>query len=150
MKNEQRYLAGQAADAKIAMLQTVQELKHTLTQVTDLPACAQRHPWIATGAAVAGGFVAGLASAGPRSDPGEKRRAGADVSTALDFSPREPIPQESGFVRGAVGIALSRIFQTAVQSLIAAAVEPCDVTSSEKRRHQSGSVTAVFPEHAQS
>ena len=58
-RSERDYLADQAADAGTAMIRTLQDMKTTLTQAVGVDSCTKRHPWLATGSAVAAGFVAG-------------------------------------------------------------------------------------------
>src|SRR5579863_3922298 len=73
--SEERFLADQAAAARTAIMQTVQEMKHTLGQAAAVRTCARQHPWIATGSAVAAGFITGALLPGARSTAGMRTKA---------------------------------------------------------------------------
>jgi hypothetical protein len=134
--SEQRFLADQAADARTAMRQTVQEMKQTLTKAADVRTCARLHPWIATGSAVAAGFVAGAVLSRLRSRPGESSPAGTNVRAEPDFAGHDPTRAKLGFLRATLGTALTGILQTLLQSFIAAAVVGTQVDQvQEEPRH---------------
>jgi hypothetical protein len=121
-RSEQRFLADQAADARTAMMQTVEEMKQTLVKTADVRTCARLHPWIATGSAVAAGFVAGAVVSSPRSVSDERSPAAMDAGAPPDSTGKEPARAKSGFLRATLGTALTGILQTLLQSVIAAAV----------------------------
>ena len=121
-QTEPDFLADQAATARTAMSQTLQELKHTLARATDVRTCTRRHPWIVTGSAIAAGFVAGAVLLNRRTASGEKVPVPTEEGTPSEPAAHEPFPQRPGFVRSAVGTALTGIVQTLLQSFIAAAV----------------------------
>ena len=60
-RSERGYLVDQAADARIAMVRTLQDMGNTVIRVADLRSCTKRHPWLVTCSAVAAGFVTGAA-----------------------------------------------------------------------------------------
>ncbi|HVX11472.1 MAG TPA: hypothetical protein VHC22_09845 [Pirellulales bacterium] len=55
--SEAEFLDAQAAEARAAMNQTWDDVKSTLQDTASLEVWAKRHPWVVTGAAVAGGFL---------------------------------------------------------------------------------------------
>lgn len=126
-RSEQRFLTDQAADARTAMLQIVQEMKKTLTTVADVRTCARQHPWVATGSAAAAGFVAGAVLSSPRSTPGERTPAGAQAGAAPDSTGPDTAQAKMGFLRATLGTALTGIVQTLLQGLITAAVVATEV-----------------------
>lgn len=54
---EDEFLETQADEARAALHETWAELKGTLKETASLDVWAKRHPWLVTGAAVAGGFL---------------------------------------------------------------------------------------------
>jgi hypothetical protein len=126
-RSEQRFLADQAADARTAMRQTVEELKHSLVKAADVRTCARLHPWIATGSAVAAGFVAGAVLSRPRSASGERSPAATDGGAAPDSTGRDPARAKMGFLRATLGTVLTSFVQTLLHSFIAAAVVGTEV-----------------------
>src|SRR5438067_535727 len=56
---ESQYLAAQAADARLAMDQTLADLKRSLTGTVDVRLWTRQFPWIATALAAGGGVAAG-------------------------------------------------------------------------------------------
>ena len=142
-RNEQRFLADQAVDARTAMGQTVQEMKRTLAHAADVRTCARLHPWIATGSAVAAGFVAGTVMSWPRSCSGERSKARTDAGASPESTEREPAHTKTGFLRATLGTALMGIVQTLLQSFIAAAVV---VTEVDQVHEESGNGLPPRPE----
>jgi len=126
-RSESRYLADQAADARTAMMQTVREMKQTLANATDVRICARQHPWIATGSAVAAGFVAGAVLSSRRSTSATTSPAPADAGAPPDSTGLEPAHAKTGFLMATLGTALTGIVQTLVQGFIAAAVVASEV-----------------------
>jgi hypothetical protein len=55
--SEADFLDAQMADAQSALHETWNDLKGTLRETASLEVWAKRHPWMVTGAAVAGGFL---------------------------------------------------------------------------------------------
>ena len=121
-RSEQRFLADQAADATTAMMQTVQEMKQTLAKATDVRTCARQHPWIATGSAVAAGFVAGAVLSSPRSTSGERIPAKTDAAAPPDSTGHNPARVKTGLLLATLGTVLPGVVQTLLQGFIAAAV----------------------------
>jgi hypothetical protein len=60
-QNEATFLQQQAADAKIAIQQTLTEMQETAKAAADIRRWAQQYPWIAVSAATMLGFVAASA-----------------------------------------------------------------------------------------
>jgi ElaB/YqjD/DUF883 family membrane-anchored ribosome-binding protein len=126
-RSEHRFLADQAADARTAMMQTVQEMKHTLVKAADVRPSVRQHPWIATGSAVAVGSFAGAVLSRPRSTSGNTIPAGTVSGASPASAAREPARAKTGFLRATLGTALTSLVQTLLQSLIAAAVATTEV-----------------------
>jgi ElaB/YqjD/DUF883 family membrane-anchored ribosome-binding protein len=126
-RSEKRFLVDQATDARTAMMQTVREMKHTLAQAADVRTCARLHPWIATGSAVAAGFVAGAVLPSSRSTSGARSPATANAGAPPDSTEQDPARAKSGFLLDTLGTALTGIVQTLLQSFIAAAVVATEV-----------------------
>jgi ElaB/YqjD/DUF883 family membrane-anchored ribosome-binding protein len=57
-KSEAAFLAQQAADAKIAIKQTLEEMQKTAKEAADISWWTRRYPWAAVGTAALVGFVA--------------------------------------------------------------------------------------------
>jgi ABC-type Fe3+ transport system permease subunit len=57
-KDEATFLQQQAADAKVAIQQTLAEMQETAKAAADVRWWTQQYPWIAVGAATVLGFVA--------------------------------------------------------------------------------------------
>jgi hypothetical protein len=121
-RSEKRFLADQAADARTAMVRTLEEMKRTLAQSADVRTCARLHPWIATGSAAVAGFVAGAVVSSPRSTSGERSPAGTEADAPPDSTGPEPARAKAGFLRATLGTALTGILQSLLQSVITAAV----------------------------
>lgn len=126
-RSEQRFLADQAVDARTAMMQTMQEMKATLAKAIDVRTCARQHPWIATGSAVAAGFVAGAVLLRPRSTSGERSPARPDAGAQPDSTGDDPACAKTGFLLATLGTALTGVVQTLLQSFITAAVVATEV-----------------------
>jgi hypothetical protein len=121
-RSERVYLADQAADARIAMVRTLQDMKKTLIQVADVRSCAKRHPWLVTGSAVAAGFITGTVLA--PSTRTNTKHTGSNSEAVLPPGREEretPQPKKS-VLFSIVGTVLASILQTAVQRSIAGAV----------------------------
>ena len=123
------------------MVQTVQEMKHTLAKAADVRTCARQHPWIATGSAVAAGFVAGVVLLSPRSTSAARSPARTDAAVPPDSTGHEPARAKTGFLMAALGTALTGIVQTLLQGFITAAVVATEVdqVKEEPRRPCGGS-----------
>jgi hypothetical protein len=120
--SEKCFLADQAADARTAMMQTLQEMKETLAQAADVRTCARQHPWIATGSAAAAGFVAGAVVSSRRSTSGERSPAETYACAPPDSTEHNPARAKTGFLWATLGTALTGIVQTLLQSVVTAAV----------------------------
>lgn len=128
------------------MLQTMLEIKQTLTQAADVRTCVIRHPWIATGSAVAAGLAAGAVLSTPRYASGAKHPAETAAGTAPDSLGHEPRPRKAGFVRAALGTALTGSVQTLLQSFIAAAIVAKEADPDAVLPQRPGSSPPVVPE----
>ena len=126
-RNEQRFLADQAADAKVAMLQTMQEMKHALAKAADVRTCARQHPWIATGSVLAAGFVAGAVLSRHRATAGQRRAASTETGVAPDHAGHDPAQAKAGFLRATLGTIVAGLVQTLLQGFIAGAVVGTEV-----------------------
>ncbi len=131
-RTEKHFLADQAADARTAMMHTLQEMKRTLAQAADVRTCARQHPWIATGSAAVAGFVVGAVVSHPRSTSGERSQAGTDADAPPVSAGREPARAKTGFLRATLGTALTGIVQTLLQSVITVAVVATEVDQSNE------------------
>lgn len=125
--SEQRYLADQAADARTAIMQIVQEMKATLIRAADVRTCARQHPWIATGSAVAAGFVAGVVLPTRRTKAREGSPSTTDAGAPLDHPGPQPAHAKTGFLMNTLGTALTGIVQTLLQGFLTAAVVATEV-----------------------
>jgi ElaB/YqjD/DUF883 family membrane-anchored ribosome-binding protein len=121
-RSKNRFLAEQVADARNAMIQTVHEMKRTLARAADVRTCARQHPWIATGSAVAAGFVVGaiLPTLRPTSD--EKSAKTTDADVAVDSTGHGPERAKSGLLLATLGTVLAGLAKTLLQEFITAAV----------------------------
>lgn len=63
--SEAEFLDAQAAEAQAAIEETWSDIKHTLRETASLEVWTQRHPWLVTGAALAGGFLLATAILSP-------------------------------------------------------------------------------------
>src|SRR3954471_18982522 len=57
-QSESEFLAAQSADAKQAVLDSIDELKDSLAQAADYKVWTRQHPWAAVGIAAVAGFAA--------------------------------------------------------------------------------------------
>jgi hypothetical protein len=85
--SERRFLGDQIAQAKMAMLQTLDEIKETAIRSADVRSRARQHPWLVTGSALAAGFVASAAFTHAR------RRATGSMPAPAEAT-GEPVPGE--------------------------------------------------------
>jgi hypothetical protein len=151
LKNQsnRRFLADQAADARRAFMQTMNEMQKTLAKAADVRTCASQHPWITTGSAVASGFVAGAVLSSPRSTSGEKSPERAEAGSPPASSGHEQARAKSGLLQATLGTALSGILQTLLQNFIAAAVAAAEVDKvKDDLPRSSGSTPPGTPESA--
>ena len=118
-RSERGYLADQAADARIAMVRTLQDMNTTLIQVVDVRSCTRRHPWLVTGSAVAAGFVTGtlLTPSAPTSI--KHTGSNSEALSQPGCEGREaPTPGKS-VLFSIAGTVLASILQSVVQGSIA-------------------------------
>lgn len=90
--SEADFLDAQAAEAQAAIEETWSDIKDTLRETASLEVWTQRHPWLVTGAALAGGFLLATAILSP----------GRDASPNNADSDEEPVrssPRRRGMSR---------------------------------------------------
>jgi hypothetical protein len=131
MRNEQSFLADQAANAKAAMTGTLHDIKDTLKRVADVPSCAKQHPWLVVGWAVAAGFVTGaVLTSVPR-----KTVKLTGLSTKAELQPncdgQETPGTKKSFSFSTVATVLAGVLKTVVNSWIAAAFVAHDQPKAE-------------------
>jgi ElaB/YqjD/DUF883 family membrane-anchored ribosome-binding protein len=141
-KSEERFLADQSTNARTAMVQTVSEMKRTLSKLTDVRTCARRHPWIATGSAVAAGFVAGAILPGRRSTSAEKIPAKANAVAPPDSNGHDPLRAKPSLMMSTLGTVLTSVVKTLLQSFIATAIVANEVDQVKDKPPMPGSSTA--------
>jgi hypothetical protein len=122
MRNEQSFLADQAANAKTAMTGTLHDMKDTLKRVADVPSCAKQHPWLVVGWAVAAGFVTGtVLTSVPR-----KTVNTIGSSTEAELQPKCDVQETSGrkksLLLSTLVTVVAAVLQTVANSWVAAAV----------------------------
>lgn len=137
-ESEKRFLADQAADARTAMMQTVQEMKRTLAKARDVRTWARQHPWIATSSAVAAGFVVGALLSSCRSTSGEKSPAETDAGAPPDSTGHEPARAKTGLLWATLKTALPGIVETLLQGFITAAVVGTEVDQAKEEPRTPG------------
>jgi len=130
-RSDKRFLADQAADARRAFMQIMNEIQKTLAKAADVRTCASQHPWITTGSAVASGFVAGAVLSSPRSTSGEKSLERAEAGAPAVSNGHEQARAKAGLLQATLGTALSGIVQTLLQNFIAAAVAAAEVAQAK-------------------
>jgi hypothetical protein len=112
--SEAEFLDTQAEEAQAAVKETWDELKSTLKDTANLQLWARRHPWLVTGAAVAGGFLV----ATMLFSPAENTAPPVDE----DRPPPSDRPHRFGWLFGALFGLVRPIFGQLVSSLAAAAL----------------------------
>jgi hypothetical protein len=83
--DESVFLQQQAADAKLAMQQTLAELRETAQALSDIPAWTQQYPWLTVGAACAAGFVTSVLLTAPRRRSDEASKPASHASSLTSF-----------------------------------------------------------------
>lgn len=116
--SEAEFLEAQAADAQAALHETWNDLKATMRETASLEVWAKRHPWVVTGAAVAGGFLLATMLFSP-SEPAEPEASHDDDDNHDDTAPR---PRRMAWLTGTLFNLLKPIFGQIVSSVIAAAL----------------------------
>jgi hypothetical protein len=121
-RNEQSFLADQAANAKTAMTGTLDDMKDTLKRVADVPSCAKQHPWLVVGWAVAAGFVTGavLTSVPRKTVKTIGSSTEAELQSKCDV--QETPGTKKSLLFATVATVLAGVLQTVANSWIAAAV----------------------------
>lgn len=110
---KRKYRTDQTTDAKTAMNQTLHSLKQIMSGMVDVGAHVRRHPWVATGSALAAGFVVGA----------ESIPAPREISKDSQTNQEQEAPRTTkSLVFATLGTILANILQTVVQSSIASAV----------------------------
>jgi hypothetical protein len=130
-RSERGFLADQAADAKAAMIRTLDEMKDTLARVADLRLWAKRHPWLFIGAAVAVGFATGALFTPAPGKMSKATQTNSDAESQPGCQAPDAPRTRKSFLRAAAGTLLVGILQTVVQRSIAAAIVPDDQPRAE-------------------
>ena len=121
-RSERSFLTDQAADAKTAMKGTLHDMNDTLKRVADLPSCAQQHPWLVAGCAVAIGVVTGaVLSPAPRKT-NKITRSSTDAASQPSCPGQETPRTKKSLLFSTVVTVLAGILQTVVTRWMAAAV----------------------------
>ncbi|MGH7134992.1 MAG: hypothetical protein ACREHD_04585 [Pirellulales bacterium] len=113
--SEAEFLESQAAEAQAAMQETWDELKTTLKETASIDVWAKRHPWVVTGAAVAGGFLLATLLFSPH----------AEAEPTAEEEPAQPASggrRRLGWLMEPLFGLLRPVFGQLVSSLIAAAL----------------------------
>jgi hypothetical protein len=124
-RSEASFLADQAADAKAAMIHTLRDIKESLGKVADVRVCAQQHPWLVIGSAVAAGFVAGAVVTPAPQRKVKKTRASSHAASQPSCQGQETPRTKKSFLFSTfstAGTFLAGILRTVVEASIAAAV----------------------------
>ena len=121
-KSERSFLADRAADAKTAMKGTLHDMNDTLKRVADLPSCAQQHPWMVVGCAVAVGCVTGaVLTPAPRKT--DKLTGSSTEAESPPGCPGHETPRTKKSLLFSTAVTvLAGILQTVVTRWMAAAI----------------------------
>lgn len=130
-RSEANFLADQAADAKTAMIHTMRDIKESLGKVADVRLCAQQHPWLVIGSAVAAGFAAGVVVTPAPRKKMKKTQASSGAASQPSFQGQETRRAKKSFLFSIVGTFLAGILRTVVEASIAAAVVDKDARPEE-------------------
>lgn len=120
------------------MSQTVRDMKETLKVMGDVSLLAKQHPWIATGSAVAAGFVTGAALTRSRGKKLKKRRPNSEAELQPNCQGQETVKTRKSFLFSTFGIVLTGILRTVVQGLLAEAVVAKDRVETPSPRDPAG------------
>jgi hypothetical protein len=116
--SEASYLAGQEANAKAALQQTLDDLTRNLKVAGDPCLWTKRYPWLSVGIATAAGFVAARAVAPSR------KRAGAPAQSPPASTPESSPRPQSLFTDGKLSSLIWDLLRTALLGYVATAVQP--------------------------
>jgi hypothetical protein len=122
---ERGFLADRAADARMAIGRKMCDMKETLTKMANVRSCAERHPWILTGSAVAAGVVVGAVltpSARKRIQRTRKTPSGLAAETQPAGREQETPRTTKSFLFSIAGTVLAAVLQRLLQSSFAAPV----------------------------
>jgi hypothetical protein len=117
--DESIFLQQQAADAKLAMQQTLAELRETAQALSDIPAWTQQYPWLTVGAACAAGFATSMLLTSSRRQSDEAREPASHASSLTSY------------LRSTLFTLLRSTLMGAVASAIQALTQPPDADYSE-------------------
>jgi hypothetical protein len=121
--SERIFLSDQAADAKAAILRTVEEVNDTLTRIVDVRSHAKRHPWLVVGSLVTAGAIAGALLVPAIRKSTAPRQNDSDLELQPSGSkPASSHTTKSCVVTTAIGL-LSSVLQTIIVNHAIAAVE---------------------------
>lgn len=120
-RSERQFLEDQVANARTAMVQTLNELKKSALGLVGMPSCAKQHPWLVTGSAVAAGFAAGaLLTRSPQKHAGSTLRS-SGIGSGQSNPEQAPPPTAKATWSSSVGAALGSAAMTVLQGALTAA-----------------------------
>jgi hypothetical protein len=131
MKNEQSFLADQAANAKTAMISTLNDMKDTLKRATEVTSCAKQHPWLTVGWALAAGFITGVVLTSVPHETAKLNGSSKEVEPQPKCDKQETLRDKKSVLFSTVATVVSGVVQTVVQRWVAAAVAVDDKTHVE-------------------
>lgn len=112
--SEAEFLDAQVEEAQAAVKETWEELKTSLKDTASLELWARRHPWVVTGAALAGGFLVATMLFSPAREP--------EVPAEKEREAPAERRHRSGWLFGALFGLLRPIFGQLVSTLAASAM----------------------------
>lgn len=126
LRNEQSFLADQAAHAKTAMTGTLHDMKDTLKRVADVPSCAKQYPWLVVGWAVAAGFVTGAVLTSVPRKTVQKTGSSTEAELQPGYDGQKIPGTKKSLLFSTVATVLAGVLQTVVNRWIVAAVAAPD------------------------
>lgn len=138
MKSEECFLADRAGEARHAMAGTLRDMRGTIAKLANPRVCAQEHPWLLVGSAVAAGIVAGvsLTAARPHDAPVPSQGKPGE-SPPCETEPIAPHAKASwlfGTLETLLTGALSTLVQASIASAFLAAETPVPGPTSRSAR----------------
>jgi hypothetical protein len=121
MRNEQSFLADQAANAKTSMIGTLNDMKGTLKRVTDVTSCAKQHPWLTVGWAVAAGFITGAVLTSVPDETVNLKGASNESEPQPNRDEQETLQTKKPLLFSTASSVVAGLLQTVLQRWIAAA-----------------------------
>jgi hypothetical protein len=131
MRNEQNFLADQAANAKTSMIGTLNDMKGTLKRVTDVTSCAKQHPWLTVGWAVAAGFITGAVLTSVPDETVKLKGSSKESAPQPKRDVQETLQAKKSLLFSTAATVVAGLLQTVVQRWVAAAALGDDKTQVE-------------------